>query len=315
MRDATDAFARKFSIALKALNLSRVQVAALVEVDKSAVGRWLRATTQPSDYNLARLSDALAERHPGFTRADWELPVEAFTRKLSGARDSIHVPSGMGRASAGKSRPGDTGAVPDPYGDLARLGPALRSFAAFRDVIDREAAIYEGFYIGYNMSSVARGKLVARAVRARRIADRLRVEAVGADFPASGEAFILRGRAYILGELDGLEGFGLTLLNATGRATPDVMVGISLYVGFDSRLSPSATPAAFEFRGRFSGDAARDEARWQELIAYARSVPTEAGLATVRPEIRRVLEARVTLPSLSDDVDWVMRVPADLNVG
>ena len=56
MLDATDAFARKLSIALKALNLSRVQVAALVEVDKSAVGRWLRATTQPSDYNLARLS-------------------------------------------------------------------------------------------------------------------------------------------------------------------------------------------------------------------------------------------------------------------
>ena len=79
---------------------------------------------------------------------------------------------------------------------------------------------------------------------------------------------------------------------------------------------PSCRPARRQRRSNSEAgprDEARDEVRWQELIAFAHSVPTESGLASMRLEIRRVLEARVTLPS--DGVDWVMRVPADLKIG
>jgi len=74
----SNSFAARLSLALKALNLSRSQLAAAADVDKSLVSRWLSGQVTPSAYNLARVSRALAEIKPGFNMTLWERPSEEF---------------------------------------------------------------------------------------------------------------------------------------------------------------------------------------------------------------------------------------------
>src|SRR5688572_23828161 len=68
----SEGFAAKFRLVLRALNLSRGQIASAVAVDKSLVGRWASGSVTPSEYNLARLSQVLGELKPGFSMADWD---------------------------------------------------------------------------------------------------------------------------------------------------------------------------------------------------------------------------------------------------
>lgn len=71
-------FSEKFGLVLKALNVSRGQVARVVGIDKSVVSRWASGVQVPTDHNLTLLTEAIAARRPGFTRGHWERDVEAF---------------------------------------------------------------------------------------------------------------------------------------------------------------------------------------------------------------------------------------------
>lgn len=63
------------------LNLSRVELAHRVGVDKSVVRRWVLGQTQPSDLNLSMLTSMAAERIAGFTRDCWhEAPATLPSR-------------------------------------------------------------------------------------------------------------------------------------------------------------------------------------------------------------------------------------------
>jgi TolB-like protein len=86
-------FSAKFGLVLKALNLSRGQVARTVGIDKSVVSRWASGVQVPTDHNLALLTEAVAARRPGFGRADWERDVAAFSSVLSnGAPPAVATP-------------------------------------------------------------------------------------------------------------------------------------------------------------------------------------------------------------------------------
>ncbi|HEX2593637.1 MAG TPA: helix-turn-helix transcriptional regulator, partial [Rhizomicrobium sp.] len=60
-----DSFGTRLDLALKSLNISRIQLASLVGVDKSLVSRWLSSQVVPTAHNLARISDVLSKHKPG----------------------------------------------------------------------------------------------------------------------------------------------------------------------------------------------------------------------------------------------------------
>jgi adenylate cyclase len=75
-------FAHKFSLVLKACNLSRGRLARTVGIDKSVVSRWASGVQVPTDHNLTLLTEALGRHRPGFARADWELASWDFAERL-----------------------------------------------------------------------------------------------------------------------------------------------------------------------------------------------------------------------------------------
>jgi TolB-like protein/Flp pilus assembly protein TadD len=76
--DFSDSFAARLGLALDVLNLSRGQLAAAVGVDKSVVSRWVSGNTEPTAYNRARISEALAKVKPGFNMTLWDAPRASF---------------------------------------------------------------------------------------------------------------------------------------------------------------------------------------------------------------------------------------------
>ena len=68
---AADSFAARLALALNALNFSRGQLSASAGLDKSLVSRWLSGQAVPTSHNLARVSEALAQRKPGFNMTLW----------------------------------------------------------------------------------------------------------------------------------------------------------------------------------------------------------------------------------------------------
>jgi len=89
---STDSFAERLNLALGLLNLSRGQLAQAVGVDKSVVSRWASGNTEPTAYNLARISEVLAKERPGFNMTLWDKPrseFEAFLGIESGAPTAV----------------------------------------------------------------------------------------------------------------------------------------------------------------------------------------------------------------------------------
>jgi len=78
----TDDFAGRLEVALKALNISRAQLAVQVGVDKSLISRWLSGRMRPSSHNLARISEVLSRARPGFNTLYWERPRVDFEKFL-----------------------------------------------------------------------------------------------------------------------------------------------------------------------------------------------------------------------------------------
>jgi len=74
-------FPQNLAWVMTRLNLSRVELAHRVGVDKSVVRRWVLGQTQPSDLNLSMLTSMAAERIAGFTRDCWhEAPGDLPSR-------------------------------------------------------------------------------------------------------------------------------------------------------------------------------------------------------------------------------------------
>jgi TolB-like protein/Tfp pilus assembly protein PilF/transcriptional regulator with XRE-family HTH domain len=90
--ETIDSFAARLVLAMKALNLSRGQLAAAVGVDKSLVSRWASGQVVPTDYNLARISDALAKAKPGFNMMLWDRSKAEFDA-FFGATHAIEAPT------------------------------------------------------------------------------------------------------------------------------------------------------------------------------------------------------------------------------
>jgi hypothetical protein len=73
------------------LNLSRVELAHRVGVDKSVVRRWVLGQTQPSDLNLSMLTSMAAERIGGFTRDCWHEPPGVLLSRFEAPAANGHA--------------------------------------------------------------------------------------------------------------------------------------------------------------------------------------------------------------------------------
>jgi transcriptional regulator with XRE-family HTH domain len=101
-------FAQKIGVLLDRLNWSRAALAQRVGVDKSVAQRWVAGKIQPGASSLVALTAAIAEVIPGFTRADWRLPVAVFTARYARATEAPAAPPrsllpGFAAAEAGAS--------------------------------------------------------------------------------------------------------------------------------------------------------------------------------------------------------------------
>jgi len=74
------------------LNLSRVELAHRIGVDKSVVRRWVLGQTQPSDLNISMLTSMAAERIDGFTRDCWHELPGALPARLNSPAVNGHTP-------------------------------------------------------------------------------------------------------------------------------------------------------------------------------------------------------------------------------
>jgi hypothetical protein len=280
-------FSRKLDIALKALDLSRTRLAKLVGVDKSVASRWASGASVPNAANLRALTDALRRLRPDLSMTDWDLTVGDFAERL------------------GVSRPA---AADADVSDVL----ALRSFAAFRRDIDREAPIYEGFYLTYNRSSSNTGEVTRRALKIWRDGSKLRFLSSNKSplYDVDGEVFVWRGKLFFFGEMRRHDGVSLSILNGTTQPTPKYLTGVAAGLGADALLSPNATVAVLEFQGRFSGDPARDEKTWSGLVGLARELSESGTGGNALPQpIASLLDIKVGVPGHGGEIDWLLRVP------
>ena len=280
-------FSRKLDIALKALDLSRTRLAKLVGVDKSVASRWASGASVPSAANLDALTETLRRLRPDLSLSDWALGVDAFAAKFGVTQPAV---DGAGTSDA----------------------LLLRSVAVFRRDIDREAPIYEGFYLTYNRSSSNTGDVTRRAVKIWRDGQRLRFvsSSVSPLYDVEGEVFVWRGKLFFFGEMRRYDGVSLSILNGTAQPTPTYLTGIAAGLVADALLSPNAAAIVMEFHSRFSGDAAGDERTWRELVGTARELAQSGtGANALPPAIARLLDVTVGVPGAGGEIDWLLRVP------
>lgn len=67
-----DRFAANLELAMQRLNLSKVELAHRMGVDKSVVRRWALGGARPSEANISALTDLVSQEVRGFNRASWQ---------------------------------------------------------------------------------------------------------------------------------------------------------------------------------------------------------------------------------------------------
>jgi transcriptional regulator with XRE-family HTH domain len=138
------AFPERLTFVLKALSMSRGRLASEVGVDKSLVGRWCSGVVTPSSPNLARLTEIIAARKPGFTLHSWDQDLTALA-------EAFGVPAPAAAPAA-------------PVGDMFPF--PLLSQPSAADMV--RGADYEGIWRSTRPSSEMPGQFVHDHILLRR---------------------------------------------------------------------------------------------------------------------------------------------------
>ncbi|TAL33333.1 MAG: XRE family transcriptional regulator [Phenylobacterium sp.] len=276
-----NAFRDKLELALKALSISRGQLAAELAVDKSAVGRWVTGAAVPTGHNLVRLTAAVARRVEGFTALDWDRDVHDLAQRLGAGAAVAPAPAGL----------------PLVVLDEARANTVVR------------AAAYEGFFRSTRPYLLQPGRFIhdhgmirldpATGLLALRIGS-------GGSF-AEGWMLPLHNQLFAIAA-DASGGAVLTgLFNGVSAPKVDVVDGLVLGPALDPGRTPTAYAMVFERIGELSGDAAADHATFERLasqdpLAPEGSVPE----AVARRLLRDIGPAQAQLGG-----DLLLRMPIE----
>lgn len=240
----SDRFSARLSLLLKALSLSRVQLAADLRVDKSVIGRWASGAVKPSEHNLTRLTALVATRLPGFTVLDWDRSDSDFSALVGAA-------------------PTPRAQLPLPLLDLIRSTSALRGQA------------YEGFFRSTRPYNFQPGRFVHDHGMIRLDSDGLLSLRMGtAGTQVEGWMLTLHNQLFCIAAdvTSGALLFGI--FHGVAAARAQVLDGIVLAPSLDPGRTPTAYAMMFERVGELSGDVAADDAEFERL----------AGLNPLAPE-------------------------------
>jgi hypothetical protein len=260
------AFSDRLNLVLKALSLSRARLAADLEVDKSLVGRWAAGKVMPSGHNLARLTERVALRQPGFTMLDWD-------RDLEGLADRLGV------STAAASKPLDW--VPP-----ALLAEALRG-------ADARGGAYEGLWRSTRPSSDLPGRFLHDHLMIRRTPNgplgfRTGVEGVLYE----GWALLLQHQLFSIAT-DSVHGTLLfSIFNGVARQKAEMLDGLTLACLRDAGGSPVASTCLLERVGDLTGDNDEDDRRYSAFLAAQGSplAPEGSVPEQVRAHLTRAID-------------------------
>lgn len=277
-------FSVKLAFVLKALSISRTQLAAEMGVDKSVVGRWATGAVRPSDHNLAKLTGAVAARVPGFTILDWERDLERLGHRVGMDAD------GLFEATRWRSGEG----LPIPL-----MGQIL-------EATERRGDAYEGFFRSTRPYSQLPGRFLHDQMMIRRDGrGLLKFDMACGGVFVEGWVLPLQNQLFIIGaELTG-DTLAFGIFNGVKNLRAGVLDGLILNSALDAGGTPTATAALFERTDDLTGDNAADEARFAELASLDPLAPEGSVPATVVDHLSRdVGPAQAALGG-----DWVLRLP------
>lgn len=231
------------TLVLKALSITRGQLAAGVGVDKSLISRWCSGAVTPSAHNFSRLTQLIAARVPGFSLLDWELPAATLAARLG-----VELPA------PAQPTPGLSDWVP----------PAMLREAAA--AVALHGASYEGFWRTTRPSSEAPGQFIHDQVLMRVTADGMLSYRLGImDIRYSGWSLPLQNKLFSIATDATTGTFVFGIFNGVTRQRAEVADGLILTCMRDAGGTPIASKCLLERIGDLSGDVAADDARLLEL--------------------------------------------------
>jgi transcriptional regulator with XRE-family HTH domain len=241
-------FAARLGLVLKALSISGGRLAADVGVDKSLVSRWCSGAVTPSAHNLARLTQVIARRHPGFTMLDWELDLAALASRFGVAAPAAPVV---------------TGGIPSAFAEwlsLPKLQDAARAGSSLHDAL-------AGFWKTTRPSPALGGKFshdyaVLEPTPDGTIRFRTSVfssRLVGWSVAVGDQLF-----SCATNELTGASTF--SIFNYVRQPRIEVMDGLTLSCMTDAGGCPVANACMLERIGDLTGDPEADNAHYEMLL-------------------------------------------------
>jgi hypothetical protein len=228
-------FAPRLEFVLKAVSMSRGQLASEVGVDKSVVSRWFSAGNLPSSHNLARITAAIAARRDGFCMLDWDCDLAGLAAKFAAAPTSAVSPPDAGAATLGDWMPERV--RKDAFWTTAARGDA-----------------YEGFWRSTRPSNEFPGRFTHDHIMIRKGPDgllRTRMGVVDMRF----EGVLLPTQTQLF-----------SIFNAVLRHRAEVMDGLTLTLTRNGGGAAVAGRALMERTGLLSEDIGGDDARFEASI-------------------------------------------------
>jgi hypothetical protein len=241
-------FAPRLEFVLKAVSMSRGQLASEVGVDKSVVSRWFSAGNLPSSHNLARITAAIAARRDGFSMLDWDCDLAGLAAKFAAAPTlAVSTP--------------DTGAA--TLGDW--MPERVRKDAFWTTAARGDA--YEGFWRSTRPSNEFPGRFTHDHIMIRKGPDGLLRTRMGVvDMRFEGVLLPTQTQLFSMA-VDAATGvFLFTIFNAVLRHRAEVMDGLTLTLTRNGGGAAVAGRALMERTGLLSGDLDGDDARFEASI-------------------------------------------------
>ena len=233
-------FSDRLDLVLKALSLSRGRFAADVGVDKSLVGRWCSGAVTPSSANLARLTQVIAERRPGFTLHDWDASLETLAERFGVAQST------------------------GPEGLAALFSPTLTTPAAPAEGV--RGADYEGFWRSTRVATEMPGQFVHDHIMLRNTPGGAMSFTLGIfDVRFHGWALSQQHQIFAAGADSASGTFMFAILNGVVRQRAQVVDGLILTCLRDTSGTPIASKCHLVRVGDLTGDEAADEAAFASL--------------------------------------------------
>lgn len=243
-------------------------MAADLGVDKSLVGRWANGSVRPTEHNLSKITQHVAQRVPGFTMVDWDREPDEFAALL-GVRDE----TGSGAEGV--------------FLEFSPFPPAF--LTQCRAETKRRGAAYEGFWRTTRPSILMEGTTFHDYGMIRQAANGLlQVRMGGSGLKFDGWMLPAEGNVFVI--LYDSTGFTPLFLVFRGITLPKAVVldGLLMLAALDASRTPAAIPLMLERIGDLSGNAEKDDAECRELIAREHLAQEDVDEATLQHLFRDV---------------------------